>query len=458
MSKEQFDKHIDALSREAAEHYTQPFNEESWQKMEALLEEDQPKRRPIIFWWWLLPIVLIGGGILFYIQYNGSSSNTTFDTASVIKQSSQEINRTSAQTADINKQNPLDNKKEVSNKEIQKSGTEKKESDKAITNILNKKLQLNSTGITQVNNVPLNKSSNISNELGNNALSKNNDIAGKKNNHIPPVESNKAIAEHTQLVLTKEIVRQDDNVQSDIEIKKDLLADTNQTKQQKKLIIQPLNTSSTDTVSNMRKKADVKKPTKQSGFEFGFFTSLDVSTVKFKKKDKLSPAFGLLIGYQVSLKWSFATGIGIAQKLYRADSIDYSNPYYLPRNSIMTDIKADCRVLEIPLNVQYLFNQQSANSWSAVAGLSNYFMLSEQYVYEFTENGVPKTTAVLYKKKNNHILSVLNFAVAYRRNINKKFSWQLTPYIKLPLSGIGEGRVQLASFGLMGSLHLSAKK
>jgi hypothetical protein len=206
------------------------------------------------------------------------------------------------------------------------------------------------------------------------------------------------------------------------------------------------------------KKNSTTKKSILSNFEISVTGAADITTVKFKKSDALSTAFGFGITYFINKKISIGTGIGIAQKLYNADSVDYKKIFYLPWYSRLTNIAANCRVIEVPINIQYNLKAKGNVSWTAVAGVSNYFMKSEDYVYEYTVSGVPKTIMYSYSNKNNHLLSIVNLSLAYRRTINTQWSWQLAPFAKIPLTGVGEGKVQLSSIGLQGSIHFKLKK
>ena len=70
-------------------------------------------------------------------------------------------------------------------------------------------------------------------------------------------------------------------------------------------------------------------------------------------------------------------------------------------------------MIEVPLNIQYNLKTKGSTSWIAVAGISNYFMKSEDYVYEYTVSGVPKTAAYSYSNKNNHLKQTGRHGSAY---------------------------------------------
>jgi hypothetical protein len=103
------------------------------------------------------------------------------------------------------------------------------------------------------------------------------------------------------------------------------------------------------------------------------------------------------------------------------------------------------------LNIYYAIYQDRHRSISIGTGLSSYLMLTEEYGYDYGQyNSLHKSVTI--KNKNQHFLSILNLSATYSGNLNRKWSWQVEPYYKLPLTGIAEADVKLKSVGLYLSL------
>jgi hypothetical protein len=107
-------------------------------------------------------------------------------------------------------------------------------------------------------------------------------------------------------------------------------------------------------------------------------------------------------------------------------------------------------VYDIPLQVRYDVLQQKAYNIYLTAGLSSYIMKKEKYEYTYYyHNSWPqweKKTEHIYTG-NTHLFSVMNFSFGYERKISNKLSILGEPYLKLPLSGVGNGKVKLFSTG-----------
>ena len=59
---------------------------------------------------------------------------------------------------------------------------------------------------------------------------------------------------------------------------------------------------------------------------------------------------------------------------------------------------------------------------------------------------------------NRHLFSILNVSAGYERKISKTLHIQAEPYLNLPLSGVGEGKVKLHSAGLRAGINYTPVK
>lgn len=100
MSKRSF-KDIEQFIKNAAEVGEPAFDEESWNKMEALLDKEGTKK-PFAFWW-LLP-VLIGAGIISYFALNKNEPKD--EKQAITVQKNNDPVKESIKTVDVNKNLP----------------------------------------------------------------------------------------------------------------------------------------------------------------------------------------------------------------------------------------------------------------------------------------------------------------------------------------------------------------
>ena len=110
-------------------------------------------------------------------------------------------------------------------------------------------------------------------------------------------------------------------------------------------------------------------------------------------------------------------------------------------------------MIDIPLNVDYYFAQKRKHGWLISAGLSSYLMKKESYDYFYkTPAGQTYNKDWTISNKNKHFFSVLDVSAGYEYLLNKRFSLAVQPYIDVPLTGIGAGKVKLNSAGILFTL------
>lgn len=216
---------------------------------------------------------------------------------------------------------------------------------------------------------------------------------------------------------------------------------------------------------------DGTKPTKDSNVKNSKWAvslafSPDFNTVNNFKKSSFGAGAGIGVSYQLSKNLALSTGVAYAKKLYSADPSAYKADGFYPRwlnNSSAVD--ADCRVLDIPLNINYLLDDKKGRKFVLSAGMSSYIMLKEKYTYigggGTPYPGQPVTNpnpSYSLSNENRHILSVITIGAGVVKPLNNQTSITIQPYAKLPVTGVGQGQVNLKSLGVSLQLNYSVKK
>ena len=106
--------------------------------------------------------------------------------------------------------------------------------------------------------------------------------------------------------------------------------------------------------------------------------------------------------------------------------------------------------------MSYNFSRTPKKEWFVSAGLSTYLMKKEEYNYffKYTATGPTHNRKMIYENDNNHFFSVVTLSGGYKRNLSKRVFVSAEPYLKLPVSGIGYGKVKLNSGGIQFSVGL----
>lgn len=446
MQFDQFDKKV----KEAADHHHPAYDEQAWTKMEKLLKKHLPQkeddRRRFLFFW-LLFLGLGTAGLLIVKPWKGSkvitaTENTIQQKSTMILPSAPEQNNTKTEkdnAVDLNKDEMDNNKPEpdISSTnqpyKFKKGNNTTKGKISTGINLLEPKLEEKRPVGENDKKVEVTVGKNVSPDI-----KEPEDATIKITN---PVNNTNPLS---NIVI-------DTKRKSDETLKKEPMpAITNkQASKEPVNIVEVKKENQPTVVQNTAKKT---KSSKANSFFISLSTGPDVSYVANNKLGTMKFIAGAGLGYTFRNRFIIRTGFYSGRKIYTALPDAYSPPanfyIYYP---YLEKVEADCRVFEIPINLSYNFSYSSKQSWFATAGLSSYLMKRETYNY--TYKSYP-WSPVSYRKRsyenvNKHFFSGLTLSGGYQRNISKHISFTVEPYIKLPLSGVGYGKVKLNSGGVL---------
>jgi hypothetical protein len=159
---------------------------------------------------------------------------------------------------------------------------------------------------------------------------------------------------------------------------------------------------------------------------------------------------------QITKRFAIQTGVIYTKKSYTAHGNDFHPPkdYWLAYVDLKK-VEGSCWMLDIPVNIRYDIVQSRRGRVFASAGVSSYIMTKEDYDYYYYYNSVNSTGSWLNKTGSTDLFSVGNVSAGYERMIGRNVSFQLEPYFKVPLRGVGFGKIDLSSYGLYLSMRYS---
>ncbi|MDP4262906.1 MAG: hypothetical protein Q8941_10270 [Bacteroidota bacterium] len=450
----QFEKFDDKIKQAAEQHHPN-YDETAWVKMEKLLDRHLPqendRRRRIIFI--LLLSLLVGGGIWISVNRFGQQEKTVSANKNSVPEKTTAPS-SSGPAKDVTEAAPGD----LGTKQINKQP--------AIENSL-------ATGSGDGNSIVTESSKPV----------KNSKIfSGKKQLRDDSYEAEigegkiAGVTKPGKNIVNPDKVQKADNGSENITISSPLANDKNEKtqpgnkdKDQADIVTKgdKANDKSVAPVKDVMDQhpstTDEKNPAKKSPGKKGnvFFLSAsagpDISSVAMNGPGKIKVVGGAGFGYIFHGKWTLRTGFYTARKVYSADKESYKpKGVVIPNYQYLDKINADCKVYEIPLSLAYNFAGSEKGNWYASTGLSSYIMKKEVYDYVYQYPGAPPTVySKTLNNENKHYLSVLSLSAGYQRKINNTLSVAAEPYIRVPLTGIGFGNVQLNSAGVLFSLNLS---
>ncbi len=218
-----------------------------------------------------------------------------------------------------------------------------------------------------------------------------------------------------------------------------------------------INTNSNSNISNNlnnsfnkndEKKA-VSSASKQHFFYAGLLGGIDVSTVKFQSIKGVGYNLGMLMGYTFTQHFSVDAGLQWDKKKY------YTNGKYfnisktgIPSNVKLENMNGNCNMFEIPLNFNYEFSQHKKGNFFVAAGFTSYIMKKESYNYTANYYGQDYDLYKSYGNSSRNWFSVTQLSLGYEKQLSTNYKLRLQPYIKIPLSGLGIGKLPITSGGI----------
>ncbi|GGE38711.1 hypothetical protein EV200_10737 [Pedobacter psychrotolerans] len=168
----------------------------------------------------------------------------------------------------------------------------------------------------------------------------------------------------------------------------------------------------------------------------------DISSTSSSVSNKVSTNFGLMINYALTKKIGLSTGVIYAKKIYDYNGFGTSSSGY---SAGPWQVNADCKVLDIPVNLNYQVFKKRSLAVNVSAGLSSYIMLNEKY--QLTSGPASMVTNEEVTG-NKYFMGIANFSVGVERKVNSRLSLGLQPFLKVPLTGIGKYEGNLSSAGI----------
>jgi len=200
--------------------------------------------------------------------------------------------------------------------------------------------------------------------------------------------------------------------------------------------------------SNEQASKTNTRPNKEKGLYAGIVSGVDLSSIHFQST-KSGMTKGLILGYAFNNKWSVETGLLWDNKKFYDDGTYFSPAGYTPTPGVtIVAVNGKSRLHELPLNLKYNIIPKK-HTLFATAGLSSYFMRSENYDYEYVQNNQPGGHNYLsYKNETKNWFSVANVSVGYSHKLGSIGTIRIEPYLKVPIKHLGVGNMPITSTGL----------
>ena len=200
-----------------------------------------------------------------------------------------------------------------------------------------------------------------------------------------------------------------------------------------------------------KNKTEIKKqPAFRPQYALTVLAAPDLNGVGSFQQGQVGTNVGLVFSARVLKKLTISTGAIYSDKPYSIASQDYHTPYHFPVSP--QDVSAVCRMLDVPLNVNYQLYDKHKNKLFVGTGLSSYIMLNENYKFNYANSnyyyGKVLPSSYTVPHSDSYFFGVVNLSATYQRQLNSKIALDVQPYYKLPITELGYGQVRLQSTGV----------
>lgn len=480
MSFEDFDQQIN----DAADKHHPAYREEAWSKMEQLLDTHLPqerKRKRRIFL--LLPLLLLlsVGGFFVARNFDGKVISQKSKPVSGDQGSGIGEQGTANASPVTNNQQPATDagggQRVAGGEEMRDGGQET--GDKGIMISDKQPATSNQQPVTGNQSAIRNaQSANQPATFNRQSSASRNPPTASKNNAEKP--SSRSRIKPSVNKLPKPATKDDDDNEEGISDRD--LNTTPQIEEESAAVvtgepIQPLTTGNTETpkptpllnnddapqavTSNQQPETSNKQqPTTRkrlpaTRFSNAFAVTLnggtDMSAVRFSEPGQKRFIMGIGLQYQFLKNLTLRTSIFQTNKVYGAKPSDYKGELHTPAMGYwLSSVNGDCRVYEIPVSIAYTLHPNKKTSFFAAVGTSGMIMKKEDYVYNYkSAYGQEYDYHYGVQNKNEHLFSSIDLSAGIQQNLNNRFFFRAEPYLRLPVHGVGAGKIKLKSAGIM---------
>ncbi len=463
------DKDLDRLSREAAEQYDVDQSPSGWEHLEQRLNKELPpqkekdRRR---FLWIFFLFLLLSGSSLVWMLADKNGNETAVNTDSISGTHKNESSQPIPPSPEIK---TIENKK-TENGNVETTPVTEKKAGAGNTIPSTSDLSASSTPVTDKNSSQENKLKTkpvlvkekaVSTERSTSSRKKtvvivagaNPSIKNPANNGTDPITSSPEKKEtakknDSQNSVPAPIVPVPDKPTVQSDASSSVNNKTNAQSINKEP--QPEPAAANPAAASSTKKKDTPKEKTKNRLAFSVLTGIDKSSIHGTGSSKLGYNLGAQVSYNLSKRWSLITGFIYTKKNYSAEGEDFHPPKHYWTNYVkLNSLDGNCVMWDIPLNVRYNITTKPSNTWFVSTGLSSYIMRKQAYTYDYIYNGTPTIRDWETSSQENEWFKILNLSAGYERALGKSWSVQAEPFVKLPLSGVGFGSMEMGSYGIL---------
>lgn len=415
-------KDLDKLFQQGMEQDHFEYNPAAWEQMEALLDRDKRRRR-VIIWWWsgAAAALVIAVGLWFLVQHPvlEQTKSTPESSLPQANQSESEEVQMKPDSTDLELKNHQEINKNKNTGTPVKSIVPKKKTPQAKPPVVLLELEPKESPNQRTATIARKSEPDVTP-----FLKKLN--PDPKNNATHPPETS--------------IVNADLALLPSPEMK----------------AVESLNKTDDAIYLPEAPPIDVAS-IKRSEFVLGLRGAGELTSVGPGDFSRRSWNAGIFAEYRLAGKYSLGLGANFIRNQYRAGAGEYMPEYGFWTGGIApASTEGMCDIIELPLQVSFFTRGYHQNGLFFNAGITSYIMLRESYYYHYDTYDPDQLRRWATDETTQYWFGLAQFSMGYHKMLGSKTSLQFSPYLQVPLSGVGHGHVRLYSIGtsLKFNLHL----
>lgn len=186
-------------------------------------------------------------------------------------------------------------------------------------------------------------------------------------------------------------------------------------------------------------------------YTLSFVAAPDVNGVGGLQNGRVGTNAGMIFSARFADRIAVSSGLMYSSKPYLTSFQGYHTSYQF--NQKPSSVLADCRMLDIPINIGYDIYRRHRNTFSVGTGISSYIMLHQNYTFQYAGQYPAGPSSYNVPGVSKYYFGILNLNASYTRQMNSAVSFTVQPYLKLPLANVGYSQVRLQTAGVAVSIN-----
>ena len=446
-------KELDDLFRANSERGEFAPEPGEWEAMTALLDEDE--RRDRYAWWvsvgWFsLFVLLIAGGLYgLYINQSVSKRDTPTSKTSIPIASVEEGNGVNENSVDFSSSEAL-----VIEEISGDAGVVSNEA--LVSNQANPQLKKSSATSLATSKLPVASRLIETNEVvsSSNSTSINQVVSSPKDNQQAPKIGVDLMASAAATVVSKSQDLIEKEVASTI-ANEPLLSPLDRNELEAIALKRPeLEQLDLDELVLPPSPRVLSTQSTWSKFGVGLFAAQELTSVAMSNHMRMGSRFGAQFHYKPFKQWSLELGVSYAHKSYMAPDAEMQNTLGLFIDDVLpSQTDGECDMIEVPLTLSFLPNGHGQAGPFVSGGVVSYRIFKEEMVFHYNEPTIQVGEATV-PDAVNAIFGSAHLQVGYRFVPKRGPSWRVGPYLQVPMTMVGSGKLPIYSGGLQLEVEL----